>query len=164
MIIFYWSFLRPLDPQIPHSTKKGFPESSFQYLGFSVGNGKKSLENALTVSIGFHCLFVNFLPMISFMHRAENCVRAVTQKWEFSGLVGGENVCVWATGWHDTLHNEDHHVFISCDHSLELESSCNKNRIMTRLYLCMCLMITSIGKSQQKIVTKGKTTFFEISR
>merc|ERR1712141_354736 len=42
----------------------------------------------------------------------------------------------------------------SCDHSLELESSCNKNRIMTRLYLCMCLMITSIGKSQQKIVTK----------
>lgn len=40
--------------------KKGFSESSFQYLGFSVGNGKKSLENALTVSIGFHCLFVNF--------------------------------------------------------------------------------------------------------
>ena len=64
--------------------KKGFSESSFQYLGFSVGNGKKSLENALTVSIGFHCLFVNFLPMISFMH----CVRRATQKWEFSGLVG----------------------------------------------------------------------------
>ena len=79
--------------------KKGFSESSFQYLGFSVGNGKKSLENALTVSIGFHCLFVNFLPMISFMHRAENCVRAATQKWEFSGLVEGENVCVsyWVT-------------------------------------------------------------------
>ena len=95
MTIFYWSFLRPLDPQIPHSTKKGFPESSFQYLGFSVGNGKKSLENALTVSIGFHCLFVNFLPMISFMHRAENCVRAATQKWEFSGLVEGgrKRVC-----------------------------------------------------------------------
>ena len=32
------------------------------------GNGKKSLENALTVSIGFHCLFVNFLALISFMH------------------------------------------------------------------------------------------------
>ena len=67
------------------------------------GNGKKSLENALTVSIGFHCLFVNFLALISFMHNERELrTYATAQKWELSGLGsiggrGGERKCEYAT-------------------------------------------------------------------
>ena len=109
-----------------HSAKKGFLWKFVSILRIFSRKWKKVIRKCIDsfnwISLPL-CEF--FLPMISFMHN-ENCVRRVTQKWEFSGLVGRiERKRVWATTvlytpvWHDTLHNEDHHVFISCDHSLE---------------------------------------------